>query len=422
MGVTPDGGRRFYTRENTRKTNMNNFTFHSPTEFVFGKATENQAGALCKKYGATKVLVVYGGQSAIKSGLLQRVIASLDAENIPSVQLGGIRPNPTDPKVYEGIELARKEQVDFILAVGGGSVIDTAKAICLGVPYEGDFWDFFIGKAVPKAGIPVATVLTIPAAGSEGSGNAVITREETLQKLGAKGSLFMRPKFSIMNPELTFTLPEWQTASGIADMVAHLLERYLSNSEDVMIGDRLCEGVMMAIIETAPRVMESPEDYGARANIMWSGMVAHNDTCSAGRVEEWSTHAMEHELSALYDVTHGAGLAVMFPAYLTFMAENNPHKVAQLAMRVFGVKASAENAADLPAEEQKAVALEGANCMRKFFKETLRLPVTIAELGITDPDIDTLVRKLHENKGENFGTYYPLNAEVTRKIYEIANV
>ena len=400
---------------------MNNFTFHSPTEFIFGKATENQAGALCKKYGATKVLVVYGGQSAVKSGLLQRVIASLDAENIPSLQLGGIRPNPTDPKVYEGIEMARTAGVDFVLAVGGGSVIDTAKALCLGIPYEGDFWDFFIGKAVPVAGVPVATVLTIPAAGSEGSGNAVITREETMQKLGAKGSIFMRPKFSIMNPELTFTLPEWQTASGITDMIAHLLERYLSNSTDVMIGDRLCEGVLKAIIETAPRVMSDPEDYGARANIMWSGMVAHNDTCSAGRVEEWSTHAMEHELSALYDVTHGAGLAVMFPAYLTFMAEHNPHKVAQLAMRVFDVKASAENAAELPLDEQKTVALQGANLLRSFFKETLRMPVTISELGITSPDIDTLVRKLHENKGEKLGTYYPLTPDVTRKIYEIAN-
>jgi alcohol dehydrogenase YqhD (iron-dependent ADH family) len=317
--------------------------------------------------------------------------------------------------------MARTAGVDFVLAVGGGSVIDTAKAICLGIPYEGDFWDFFIGKAVPVAGVPVATVLTIPAAGSEGSGNAVITREETMQKLGAKGSIFMRPKFSIMNPELTFTLPEWQTASGITDMIAHLLERYLSNSTDVMIGDRLCEGVLKAIIETAPRVMSDPEDYGARANIMWSGMVAHNDTCSAGRVEEWSTHAMEHELSALYDVTHGAGLAVMFPAYLTFMAEHNPHKVAQLAMRVFDVKASAENATELPLDEQKAVALQGANLLRSFFKETLHMPVTISELGISSPDFDTLVRKLHENKGEKLGTYYPLTPDVTRKIYEIAN-
>ena len=266
----------------------------------------------------------------------------------------------------------------------------------------------------------MATVLTIPAAGSEGSGNSVITKESTLQKLGMKHPMVLRPKFSIMNPELTFTLPAWQTASGIADMIAHILERYLSNSEDVMIGDRLGEGAIMAIIDAAPRVMENPSDYGARANIMWSGMIAHNDTCSAGRVEDWSTHAMEHELSALYDVTHGAGLAVMFPAFLTYMAEHNPKKVAQLAMRVFAVPASSSDVSSLPLEEQKAVALEGALRLRKFFKDVLRLPVTLPELGIPSPDFDTLVRKLHENKGETFGCYYPLTPAVTREIFEIA--
>ena len=334
--------------------------------------------------------------------------------------MGGVRPNPTDGKVYEGIEIVRHEDLDFILAVGGGSVIDTAKAIAAGVKYDGDFWDFFIQKAKVTEALPVATVLTIPAAGSEGSGNSVITKESTLQKLGMKHPMVLRPKFSIMNPELTFTLPAWQTASGIADMIAHILERYLSNSEDVMIGDRLGEGAIMAIIDAAGRVMENPSDYGARANIMWSGMIAHNDTCSAGREEDWSTHAMEHELSALYDVTHGAGLAVMFPAFLTYMAEHNPKKVAQLAMRVFAVPASSSDVSSLPLEEQKAVALEGALRLRKFFKDVLRLPVTLPELGIPSPDFDTLVRKLHENKGETFGCYYPLTPAVTREIFEIA--
>lgn len=399
---------------------MNNFTFYSPTEFVFGKDTESQAGSLCKQYGASKVLVVYGGKSAIKSGLLDRVLDSIKAEGITAITLGGVQPNPTDPKVYEGIAMARKENVDFVLAVGGGSVIDTAKAICAGVPYDGDFWDFFIGKAVVKAALPVAVVLTIPAAGSEGSGNAVITREATLQKLGVRAKKLLRPRFAIMNPELTFTLPAWQTASGIADMMAHILERYLSNSEDVMIGDRLCEGSLLAIMDAAERVMENPEDYGARANIMWSGMVAHNDTCSAGRDEDWACHQMEHELSAMYNVTHGAGLAVMFPAYLTFMSHHNPDKVAQLAIRVFGVKASTPEIEDMEAEEKETVALEGVARLRNFFKTTLKLPVTLPDLGIPEPDIDNLVRKLHENKGASFGAFYTLTPDVSREIFNLA--
>lgn len=389
---------------------MNNFTFHSPTEFVFGKGTEAQVGTLCKKYGATKVLVVYGGQSAKKSGLLDRVIAALKEEGLNTVELGGVKPNPTDPKVYEGIALARQEQVDFVLAVGGGSVIDTAKAICVGVPFDGDFWQFYIGKARAQQALPVAVVLTIPAAGSEGSGNSVITREETLQKLGIRYPALLRPRFSVMNPELTFTLPEWQTASGIADMMAHILERYLSNSEDVMVGDRLCEGALMAIIDSAPRVMSKADDYGARANIMWAGMIAHNDTCSCGREEDWSCHAMEHELSALYDVTHGAGLAVMFPAFLQYMASHNPHKVAQLGERVFGVNQGT----------QQECALEAAKRLRSFFSDVLRLPVTLADLGIKNPDYDTLVRKLHENKGNPFGFYLKLTPEISREIYLLA--
>ena len=399
---------------------MNNFVFYSPTEFVFGKDTESQVGALSKRYGAHNVLVVYGGQSAKKSGLLDRVVSALESEGLKVVLLGGVRPNPTDPKVYEGIEIARKENIDFVLAVGGGSVIDTAKSICAGVPYDGDFWDFYIGKAKPVAALPVGTVLTIPAAGSEGSGNAVITREATKQKLGMKQPMLLRPKFSIMNPELTFTLPAWQTASGIADMIAHILERYLSNTDDVMIGDRLAEGAILAIIDAAGRVMRNPEDYGARANIMWSGMIAHNDTCSAGREEDWSTHAIEHELSALYDVTHGAGLAVMFPAYLTYMAKHHPDKVAQRAMRVFGVKASTEDVRFMSDEEKERVALDGISRLRSFFRYTLNLPVTLPALGIENPDFDTLVKRLHENKGQTFGSYYKLTPDVTREIYHIA--
>ena len=399
---------------------MDNFTFYSPTEFVFGKDTEQQAGKLCRQYGATKVLVVYGGQSARKSGLLDRVLASLKAEGLATAELGGVQPNPTDPKVYEGIELARKENVDFVLAVGGGSVIDTAKTICAGVPYDGDFWDFFAQRAVIKAALPVAVVLTIPAAGSEGSGNAVITRLETKQKLGIKAKTLLRPRFSIMNPELTYTLPPYQTTSGICDMMAHILERYLSNTDDVMIGDRLCEGTLLAIMDAAGRVMKEPCDYGARANIMWSGMVAHNDTCSCGREEDWSCHQMEHELSAVYNVTHGAGLAVMFPAFLTYMAQHHPDKVAQLAIRVLGVNATTPEIRFMSADEKQRVAMQGVSRLRSFFKYTLRLPVTLPELGIPEPDIELLVRKLHEDKGESFGFYYTLTPDISREIYQLA--
>ena len=310
---------------------MNNFTFYSPTEFVFGKDTEGQVGGLVKKYNGSKVLIVYGGGSAIRSGLMDKVKSSLDAAGVKYAELGGVQPNPIDTKVYEGIELGRKEQIDFLLPVGGGSVIDTAKAIALGMKYEGDFWDFYIGKATPVKAIPVGVVLTIPAAGSEGSGNSVITKTDGLQKLGVRTDKLLRPLFSIMNPELTYTLPAWQTACGITDMMAHIMERYFTNTEGVEISDRLAEGVLKAIITESPKVMAEPRNYDARANIMWAGMVAHNGTCGVGRAEDWTSHFMEHEISAIYNVSHGAGLAVMFPAWMTYMAKHNPHKIALIS-------------------------------------------------------------------------------------------
>lgn len=390
---------------------MNNFTFYSPTEFVFGRQTEEQTGSLCRKHGATRVMIVYGGGSVVRSGLLDRVKASLNAECIPYCELSGIQPNPIDTKVYEGIELARQFKPDFMLPIGGGSVIDTAKAIAFGYFYEGDFWDFFAGKARMERALPVGVVLTIPAAGSEGSGNTVITNTITLQKFGVKQPALLRPKFAVMNPELTMSLPAWQTASGIADMMAHILERYLSNTPDVQIGDRLAEAMLMAIMEEAPKVMANPQDYEARANIMWSGTIAHNDTCSLGRQEDWNSHAMEHEISAEYGVTHGAGLAVVFPAFLRYAAEHNPHKVTQLATRVLGVA---------PASDEKAVALEGALRLRSWFSEVLQLPVTFAQLGIEHPDIDLLNDRLHKNKGAVMQGYMTLDANATRAIYELA--
>lgn len=380
---------------------MNNFVFYSPTEFVFGKATEMQVGALARKHGARKVMIVYGGGSVVRSGLLDRVKQSLQEAGIEYCLMGGVQPNPVDTKVYEGIEFCRREQADMLLPVGGGSVIDTAKAIAAGVLYEGDFWDFYIGKTKVTKALKVAVVLTIPAAGSEGSGNTVITKLDGLQKLSLRVPEVLRPVFSIMNPELTYTLPPFQTACGVADMMAHIMERYFTNTQEVEIGDRLCEGTLMAIINEAPKVMRNPEDYGARANLMWAGMIAHNGTCGVGCEEDWASHFLEHEISAIYGVTHGAGLSVIFPAWMTWMVEHNVGKIAQYAVRVWGVPES---------EDKKAVALEGIGKLKNFFT-SLGLPVTFKELGIENPDIDRLADSLHRNKGELVGNYVKLTKQ-----------
>ena len=389
---------------------MNNFVFYSPTEFVFGKATEMQVGALARKHGARKVMIVYGGGSVVRSGLLDRVKQSLQEAGIEYCLMGGVQPNPVDTKVYEGIEFCRREQADMLLPVGGGSVIDTAKAIAAGVLYEGDFWDFYIGKAKVTKALKVAVVLTIPAAGSEGSGNTVITKLDGLQKLSLRVPEVLRPIFSIMNPELTYTLPPFQTACGVADMMAHIMERYFTNTQEVEIGDRLCEGTLMAIINEAPKVMRNPEDYGARANLMWAGMIAHNGTCGVGCEEDWASHFLEHEISAIYGVTHGAGLSVIFPAWMTWMVEHNVGKIAQYAVRVWGVPES---------EDKKAVALEGIGKLKAFFS-SLGLPVTFKELGVENPDIDRLADSLHRNKGELVGNYVKLTKQDSKEIYHLA--
>lgn len=389
---------------------MNNFTFHSPTEFVFGRNTEEQVGSLCLKYGAKNVLIVYGGGSVVRSGLLDRVKASLSGAEIKFLELGGIQPNPTDVKVYEGIKIVRDNKINFLLAVGGGSVIDTAKAIAAGALYDGDFWDFYSGLAKVEKALKVGVVLTIPAAGSEGSGNSVITKVDGLHKISLRVPEHLRPAFSIMNPELTFTLPARQTAAGICDMMVHIFERYFTNTPEVETGDRICEGLLKAIIEEAPKVIAFPDSYEARANIMWAGMVAHNWTSAFGMEECWSSHFMEHEISAVYNVTHGAGLAVIFPAWLTWMISHNIHKPYQFAVRVFDVPAS---------EEKETAALEGVRRLKAFWS-SIGLPQNFRELGIEHPDIDLLVSKLHENKGKVIGSYYKLTAKETKEIYELA--
>lgn len=387
---------------------MDNFTYYSPTKYIFGKGVESRAGEMTRWMGATRVLIVYGGGSVVRNGLLDRVKESLDDAGIAYSELGGVRPNPTDSKVYEGIQLCRDNAVDGVIGVGGGSAIDTAKAIAAGVMYDGDFWDFYAGKAIVERALPVGVVLTIAAAGSEGSGNSVITKEEGLHKISLRTESALRPRFALMNPELTMTLPPYQTACGIADMMAHIMERYFTSTSEVEITDRLCEGALMAIVEEAPKVMADPNNYDARANIMWSGTVAHNGICGTGRAEDWVSHFMEHEISAVYSVAHGAGLAVVFPAWITFMARHKPSKPAQLARRVFGVTEADDTAA----------ALEGIRRMRALFR-SLGLPLTMAGLGIADPDIDLLVDKLHEDKGEVIGTYYRLDRKATKEIYQL---
>lgn len=387
---------------------MENFTYCTPTRYLFGRETEKETGRLAAENSMTKVLLVSGGKSAKKSGLLDRVEQSLDEAGIRWVELTGICPNPTDDRVYEGIELGRREGIDGLIAVGGGSVIDTAKAIAGGIPYDGDFWDFWAGKAVMQTALPVGVVLTIPAAGSEGSGNSVITKLDGLHKISLRTDFALRPKFAILNPELTFTLPAAQTAAGIADMMAHIMERYFSPTAEVETTDRISEGLLKAIIEEAPKVMENPRDYQARANIMWAGTMAHNGVCGCGRREDWTSHGLEHELSALYGVTHGAGLAVVFPAWMTFMASHRPEKVAQFGRRVF----------DIQAADDKEAALKGVDALRAFFK-SLGLPLTLSELGIENPDIPTLTRKFHADKGDPFGPYFPLTPVDTAAVYSL---
>ncbi len=388
---------------------MDNFTYYAPTLFEFGRGSEEKTGMLTFLTGSRRIMLVYGQKYVKTNGLLDRLRMSLEAIGIEVVELGGVQPNPVDTLVYKGIELGRNRNIDGLVAVGGGSVIDTAKAIAAGIPYKGDFWDFFCGKAIVKEALPVGVVLTVPGAGSEGSGNAVITRSDDLRKLSLRTDSILRPRFAVLDPELTFTLTAWQTACGIVDMMSHIMERYFSTTRGVEVTDRLAEGLLMALVDVAPKALADPTDYNARANIEWASTLAHNGLVGCGRVEDWTSHALEHELSAAYGVTHGAGLAVVFPAWMAFMAHHKPSKVAQLGRRVFGVDAPGDRTA----------AIEAVAQLRAFFSAVLRMPLTLKALGVQDPDIDMLVQKLHENKGEEIGSYYRLTPRDTHQIYEL---
>ena len=389
---------------------MNDFTFYSPTYFVFGKNKESETGIYVKRFQGTRVLIHYGGGSVIKSGLLDRVKKSLESENISYIELGGVKPNPRSGLVYEGIELCRKEKVDFILAVGGGSTIDSAKAIAAGVVYEGDFWDFYQGLPITKA-LPVGTILTIAAAGSEGSPDSVITKEEGMFKRGASGEA-IRPTFSILNPELTMSLPAYQTACGATDIMAHVFERYFTNTKDVEITDRMCEAVLLTMIKEVPKVITNPNDYEARANIMWAGMVAHNNLCGVGREQDWASHDIEHELSAVYDCAHGAGLAVVFPAWMKYVYHHDIMRFAKIANRVWGC--------DMNFDNPEETALEGINRLEGFLK-SIGMPQNFTELGASEKDIERMADTACYGNGRSgeIGGFMKLKKDDVEKIYRL---
>lgn len=387
---------------------MNNFNFYSPTFFVFGKEREKETGKYVKRFGGKKVLIHYGSGSVIRNGLLDHVKDSLRAEEILFVELGGVVPNPRSGLVYEGIEICKKEKIDFILAVGGGSVIDSAKAIAVGALYDGDFWDFYTGKRIEKA-LPVATVLTLTAAGSEGSTGSVITHEKGMLKRAANSDL-IRPVFSVLNPELTCTLPPYQTACGATDMMAHVMERYFTNTKNVEITDRMSEAVLLTIINETPKALANPNDYEARANLMWAGMVAHNDLLGVGREQDWSSHQMEHELSGLYDVAHGAGLAVMFPAWMKYVMHHDVLRFAQFAVRVWGC--------EMDFQQPENTARKGIECYEQFVS-SIGMPIRFSQLGAKAEDIPVLVKTMGLGS-RTLGNFVRLTEADVKKIYELA--
>lgn len=389
---------------------MDNFRFYAPTYFCFGKDSEQNIGELVKRFGGTKVLIHYGGGSIKKNGVFDKVTASLKAAEIPYVEQGGVMPNPRSGLVYEGIELCRKEKIDFVLAVGGGSAIDSAKAIAAGAVYDGDFWDYYgTGKTVDKA-LSLGTVLTIAAAGSEGSADSVITHENGMLKRATTGEA-LRPKFSILNPESTCTLSAYQTACGITDIMAHVCERYFTNTKDVEVTDRLCEGILKTMIEEAPKVMANLQDYQARANIMWAGMVAHNNLCGVGREQDWSSHDIEHELSSLYDVAHGAGLAVIMPAWMTYVLKHDVNRFVQFAVRVWGC--------DMNFAYPEITAHEGIDRFRSFLS-SIGMPTNFKELGAKEEDIPALVKHLGVTEHNKIGGFMQLGPKDVEAIYRLA--
>ncbi len=361
---------------------MLNFDLYTPARIVFGRGTQSQIGKLIKPH-ATKVLLHYGGGSIKRSGLYDEVVKSLNDAGLPFVELGGVVPNPRLSLVHEGIELCRKEKVDLILAVGGGSAIDSAKAIAMGYYHDGDVWDIYDQGLDIKKALPVAIILTIPAAGSESSGDTVISNEETGRKYGY-GHPLLRPLVSVMNPELFFTLPKNQVANGVADMMSHIFERYFTNTTHVDLTDALCEATLRTIIVNAPRLLDNRKDYDAWAEIGFAGTVAHNGLLGMGREQDWACHKMEHELSAAYDVAHGAGLAVLTPAWMKYVWKDNPDMFVQFSVNVMGVSKGFR--------DKEEVIREGIARLQAFYR-TMTLPQTLAELGIDGSRQEEMAQK-----------------------------
>lgn len=388
---------------------MNNFNFCRATEFHFGRGVEKDTGLICKAHGISRVLLHFGGQSAEQSGLLNTIRQSLHEAGIFFRELGGVKPNPRAELVYDGIALARADKLELILAVGGGSVMDSAKAIAMGTPYDGDFWDFFMGGKIPKTALPVGCVVTISASGSEGSNSAVINKtvDGVVKK---KGSNFQTsvPLFSILNPELTMSLPPFQTACGACDIMTHVMERYFTNTRNTLVTDELCEGLLRTIVTMLPRVMNDPHDYEARAAIMWAGTLAHNNLVGVDREQDWASHRIEMELSALYDVAHGAGLSVIMPAWMDYVMSHDIQRFVKFANRVFGIS--------IDYDHPEATAKAGIEALRTLWHQA-GLPVNFRELGAKAEDIPTLVKN-HGNGTE--GHFVVLKTEDIRKIFEIA--
>ncbi|MBP5715092.1 MAG: iron-containing alcohol dehydrogenase [Prevotella sp.] len=392
---------------------MKDFNYYAPTEVVFGEQSEEQVAQLVKKYGGTKVLVHYGGQSAVKSGLLDKICGLLQEGGIAFVKLGGVVPNPRLSLAQKGIDICRKEGIDFILAIGGGSVIDSGKCIAYGVLYEGDVWDFYLGKATPTQMLPIACVLTIPAAGSEMSESSVITNEDGDVKLGYSNNL-SRPKFAIMNPRRTFTLPPYQTAAGVTDMMMHTMERYFTMDDDMDLTTDLAEASLRSIKNAVFAVLKDPEDYRYRAQIMWGGSVMHNDLTGCGVASDWATHQLEHELSGMFDVTHGAGLAAIWPSWARYVMHQNLSRFVRFAVNVM----------DVPNDftDPEATAEKGIEAMERFY-HAIGMPINIKELigrDITDAEIKEMTRKCSRDYTSTCGALRVLNADDMEAIYKIA--
>lgn len=409
---------------------MNDFSLYSPTRLVFGRKVTDKVGETLSVSGYRRALIVYGKGSAVRCGTLDRVRASLDAAGVEHIELGGVRPNPEIGLVREGVELARENDVDIILPVGGGSAMDCAKAIALGAVYDGDVWDFFRKRAVPADRIDVACVVTIPASGSEASNSCVISNDEEHLKCGINTDL-NRPAIAFLDPELTFTLPAYQTAAGVTDMIAHIMERFFSGEPAVGITDNIACGLVRAAMEAAPKVMENPDDYDARAEIMWVGTLAHNGLAGCGlgvpglRDGDWTCHGLEHELSALdTKITHGAGLAVIFPAWMRYAWREHPERFLEFGAQVFGIEPVDPDADKLDVEVTLEQAIEYAveetiNELQDFFV-SLEMPRTLSELGVTEDDIEKMIPGLKINRGELFGSFKKLTLDDARKIYRSA--